>query len=151
MTADEFGTWASEAIETYATDVSVATGAPLDLALAQANEQFPRLPNGVNTADTWVMVIEDTTGNRVGTIWIGAHPTNEHSAFVWDIKIDKPRQGQGLGRAAMLAAEELAANNGRSEIGLNVFGFNERAQDLYTSLGYRVVSTTMAKDLPKSP
>jgi ribosomal protein S18 acetylase RimI-like enzyme len=51
----------------------------------------------------------------------------------------------------MLAAEELAVNDGRSEIGLNVFGFNERAQELYTSLGYRVVSTTMAKELPKSP
>ncbi|MCU1400234.1 MAG: hypothetical protein JWN62_3343 [Acidimicrobiales bacterium] len=89
MTPDEFGPWARESIETYATDVSVATGAP--------------------------------------------------------------RQGQGLGRAAMLAAEELAANNGRSEIGLNVFGFNERAQDLYRSLGYRVVNTTMAKDLRKSP
>ena len=152
MTADEFGTWASEAIETYATDVSVATGAPLVLALAQANEQFPQLlPNGVNTADTWVMVIEDTAGERVGTIWIGPHPTHERSAFVWDIKIDKPRQGQGLGRAAMLAAEALAVNDGRSEIGLNVFGFNERAQELYTSLGYRVVSTTMAKDLPKPP
>ena len=152
MTADEFDTWASDAIETYATDLSVATATSRDLALAQAKEQFPHLlPNGVDTADTWVMVIEDTTGNRVGTIWIGPHPTNESSAFVWDIKIDEPRQGQGLGRAAMLAAEELAANNGRSEIGLNVFGFNERAQDLYTSLGYRVVSTTMVKDLRKSP
>lgn len=149
MTADEFDTWASDAIETYATDLSVATGTPRDLALAQAKEQFLHLlPIGVDTADTWVMVIEDTTGNRVGTIWIGPHPTNESSAFVWDIKIDEPRQGQGLGRAAMLAAEELAVNDGRSEIGLNVFGFNERAQKLYTSLGYRVVSTTMAKDLP---
>ncbi len=152
MTADEFDTWASDAIETYATDLSVATATSRDLALAQAKEQFPHLlPNGVDTADTWVMVIEDTTGNRVGTIWIGPHPTNESSAFVWDIKIDEPRQGQGLGRAAMLAAEALAVNDGRSEIGLNVFGFNERAQELYTSLGYRVVSTTMAKDLPKPP
>ena len=51
----------------------------------------------------------------------------------------------------MLAAEELAMHDGRSEIGLNVFGLNERAQQLYTSLGYHVVSTTMAKDLPKPP
>lgn len=152
MTADEFATWASDSITTFATDLSVATGTPRDLALAQAKEQFAHLlPNGVNTADTWVMVIEDATGNRVGTIWIGPHPTNQRSAFVWDIQIDEPRQGQGLGRAAMLAAEELAVHGGRSEIELNVFGFNERAQQLYASLGYRVVSTTMAKELPKPP
>jgi ribosomal protein S18 acetylase RimI-like enzyme len=151
MRADEFDTWASDAIEAFAIDLIAATGTSRDLALAQANEQFPLLfPDGVDTADTWAMVIEDATGNRVGTIWIGPHPTNENSAFVWDIKIDEPRQGQGFGRAAMLAAEELAVNGGRSEIGLNVFGFNERARGLYTSLGYRVVSTTMAKDLPKS-
>lgn len=138
-------------MEAYATDVSTATGTPLDLALTQASEQLPRLlPDGRNTADTWVLIIEDAGGDRVGTIWIGPHPDNENSAYVWDINIDEGRRGKGFGRAAMLAAEQLAADNGRTEIGLNVFGFKERALRLYTSLGYRVISTTMTKTLPKS-
>ena len=47
----------------------------------------------------------------------------------------------------MIAAEVIAASQGRTEIGLNVFGFNHRAQQPYTSLGYRIVSTTMTKTL----
>lgn len=151
MTAGEFDSWTLDSIEAYATDLSTATGTPFDLALTQANEQFPRLlPDGRNTADTWVLVIEDDDGDRVGTIWIGPHPDNENSAYVWDINIDEARQGEGFGRAAMLAAEQVAADNGHTEIGLNVFGFKERAHLLYTSLGYRVISTTMTKTLPKS-
>ena len=151
MTADEFEIWARDSIVSYAQDVSVATGEPLDVTLEQANEQFPRLlPNGLETASTWLMMIEAGEGDRVGAIWIGAHPANQSWAFVWDIKIDEPHRGRGFGRAAMLAAEQLAVDNGRSEIGLNVFGFNERARHLYATLGYRVVSTSMSKTLSPS-
>jgi GNAT superfamily N-acetyltransferase len=111
MTADEFDIWARDAIVSYAQDVSVATGEPLDVTLRQANEQFPRLlPNDLETASTWLMMIEDGEGEHVGAIWIGAHPANQSWAFVWDIKIDEPHRGRGFGRAAMLAAEQLAVD-----------------------------------------
>jgi ribosomal protein S18 acetylase RimI-like enzyme len=47
----------------------------------------------------------------------------------------------------MLAVENLVTAAGRTEIGLNVFGFNEPARHLYDSLGYRVVSTLMTKTI----
>ena len=151
MSADEFDVWARGAVVSYAQDVSLATGEPLEVTLKQANEQFPRLlPNGLATDNMWLMMIEDAEGDRVGAIWIGAHPANQSWAFVWDINIDEPHRGRGFGRAAMLAAEQLAVENGRSEIGLSVFGFNERARRLYATLGYRVVSTSMTKTLSTS-
>ena len=50
----------------------------------------------------------------------------------------------------MLAAEHLVGEAGITEIGLNVFGFNERARRLYDSLGYRVVATQMTKSVAAS-
>jgi ribosomal protein S18 acetylase RimI-like enzyme len=67
--------------------------------------------------------------------------------FVFDIEIDAEHRGRGLGRAAMLAAERVVADAGRSVIGLNVFGPNRRARRLYESLGYRTESMQLAKDI----
>ena len=151
MTPAEYEAWASVAIVSYAHDVSLATGEPDDVTLKRANEQFPMLlPDGLATARTWLMMILDGDGTAVGAIWIGPHPANPNWAFVWDIKINEPYQRRGFGRAAMLAAEQLAVDNGHSEIGLSVFGFNEHAQHLYATLGYRVVSTSMTKTLSGS-
>jgi len=148
MTAAEYAVWRPDAIASYARDMAEAIGDPPDVTLQRANAQFPTLlPDGLDTAGTWLMTILDGAGHTVGAIWIGPHPNNPAWAFVWDIKIAEQHRGRGFGRAAMIAAEQLAASNGRAEIGLNVFGFNEGAQQLYSSLGYRVVSTSMTKSL----
>ena len=47
----------------------------------------------------------------------------------------------------MIAVESLVKEAGETEIGLNVFGFNEAARRLYDSLGYRVVATVMTKTI----
>ena len=148
MTAAEYAVWRPDAIASYARDMAEAIGDPPDVTLQRANAQFPTLlPDGLDTGGTWLMTILDGAGHTVGAIWIGPHPNNPAWAFVWDIKIAEQHCGRGFGRAAMIAAEQLAASNGRAEIGLNVFGFNEGAQQLYSSLGYRVVSTSMTKSL----
>jgi len=51
----------------------------------------------------------------------------------------------------MVAAEDVVRRAGLSELGLNVFGFNEAARRLYDSLGYRVVATQMTKTLRAAP
>jgi ribosomal protein S18 acetylase RimI-like enzyme len=148
MTATEFDRWTVHAITSYANDVATATGQPLEAALSKAREQFPMLlPNGLDTDGMSLLVILDTDSTEVGTIWLGPHSDKSESAFVWDIEIAASQQGRGLGRAAMLAAERFAVDSGYSEIGLNVFGFNDRARRLYDSLGYRAISTSMTKTL----
>ncbi len=152
MTATEFDAWSEHSIVSYANDVAEATGQPLEVALSAARDQFPALlPDGLETVGMSVLVVLDSDGTEVGTIWFGPHSDKPGSAFIWDIEIHEPHQGRGLGRAAMLAAERLAVDAGHSEIGLNVFGFNDRARHLYDSLGYRVISTSMTKTLGVKP
>ena len=146
MTGDEFQAWHERALESYAEDIARATGRPIEAARERAHAQDAQLlPDGQNTANTWLMRICDDSDAAVGTLWIGPHAERSDLAFIYDIEVDPSRRGEGFGRAAMVAAEDLVRDAGIPEIGLNVFGFNEAAQRLYASLGYRVVATQMAK------
>jgi ribosomal protein S18 acetylase RimI-like enzyme len=148
MTEAEYDAWYEREIEGYAQDIARASGRPIEAARERARHQHAEfLPDGLATPGTWIMTVRTDDDEVVGTIWLGPHPHRGDAAFVYDIEIDESRRGEGLGRAAMLAAEALVRDAGLNEIGLNVFGFNEPAQRLYSSLGYRVVSTQMSKRL----
>jgi len=67
--------------------------------------------------------------------------------WLYDIEVDERRRGQGLGRAALLLAEDVVRGGGGRELGLNVFANNTVARRLYDSLGYAPVSTTMLERL----
>lgn len=148
MSPAEFEIWQEQTITGYAQDVATASGCPLEEALQRSRTQFDELlPLGVDTEGTWLLKVVDQTGADVGVLWIGPHRDRAGVAYVYDIAIDEPHRGRGLGRAAMQAAESVVAAAGIAEIGLNVFGFNEPARRLYDSLGYRVVATQMLKSL----
>jgi ribosomal protein S18 acetylase RimI-like enzyme len=148
MTEGEFEEWLARAIESYAENVARATGRPIEAAHERAHVLAAQLlPDGRDTAGTWLMTIREDSDAAVGALWIGPHPERNDSAYIYDIEIHESRRGEGLGRAAMLAAEELMRDAGIREIGLSVFGFNETAQRLYTSLNYRVVAIQMTKHL----
>jgi ribosomal protein S18 acetylase RimI-like enzyme len=148
MTNDEFQQWHGRAVEVYAEDIARATGSPIEAARDRVRVQDAQLlPDGLATANTWLMMICDDSGAVAGTLWIGPHSGRGDGAYIYDIEVHESRRGEGLGRAAMIAAEDLVKNAGRRVIGLSVFGFNDAAQRLYTSLDYRVVSTQMTKHL----
>jgi ribosomal protein S18 acetylase RimI-like enzyme len=151
MTHAEFETWREDSVTSYAGDLAAANGQPVETALTKARRQFAELlPDGVDTDRAWLFKVVDAAGADVGVLWIGLHPDRPGVAYVYDIAIDEPHRGRGLGRAAMLAAERVVTEAGMTEIGLNVFGFNDRARGLYDSLGYRVVATQMTKSLAAS-
>lgn len=83
----------------------------------------------------------------VGYLWIGPARTDQQRWWVWDIVINDDQRGRGLGRQAMLLAEELARNQGATTIGLDVFANNVVARRLYTSLKYEETSVQMRKPL----
>jgi GNAT superfamily N-acetyltransferase len=117
-------------------------------ALRRAEEQHREfLPEGLATPHTHLLRVLDAAGVAVGVLWIGPHPRKEGAGWVYDVEIEEHRRGEGLGRAAMVAAEDVARKEGWTEIGLNVFGPNHGAKALYDSLGYAAVTTTMAKPL----
>ncbi len=73
--------------------------------------------------------------------------TTRKAFWVWEVVVDEQHRGRGLGRAAMLLAEEQARAAGAVELGLNVFGYNTVARALYESLAYETLSMQMRKQL----
>ncbi|MDH2445157.1 GNAT family N-acetyltransferase [Amnibacterium sp. CER49] len=148
MTQVEFEMWQEHEVEAYAVDIAEASGVPLDEARRRSATQTAELlPDGLRTAGAHLLRILDAEGGPVGVLWVGPHPRRPAAGWVYDIEIDEERRGQGFGRAAMLAAEAVAADEGWTAIGLNVFGRNVRARALYESLGYAVDSLQMTKVL----
>jgi ribosomal protein S18 acetylase RimI-like enzyme len=88
-----------------------------------------------------------TSGQVVGSLWIGIAGSDPERWWVWDVEIDETFRGRGYGRHAMLLAETLARGEGARTIGLNVFGHNRVARSLYDSLGYEEAAVQMRKDL----
>ena len=148
MTDAEYESWHAAGTEAYAEAISRANGISMDAARLRAREQDGQLlPEGLQTPGTRLLIISDEADAEVGILWLGPHPDGTGAGYVFDIEIHEPHRNRGLGRATMLAAEELLRAAGTSAIGLNVFGFNEPARRLYESLGYEVVSTRMLKQL----
>lgn len=148
MTAEEYDDWVVGELETYAADLAQAMASTLEEAHLRAEQQMREaLPNGVDTVDHHLLRVLDDTGAPVGVLWVGPHPHRRGAGWVYEIEIDEGRRGEGLGRAAMLAAEGITRDAGWSALGLNVFGHNPRARALYDSLGYEVAATTMTKPL----
>ena len=147
MSAREFESWSAASLHSYADALVRAGGGAPDEVRPRVRELFTQLmPEGLDTPGTWLMrVLAD--GVNVGVLWLGPNPQRPDVVHVFEIAIDAAHRGRGLGRAAMLAAEDEVRAAGISEISLNVFGFNDAARRLYDSLGYRVVSTAMTKTL----
>lgn len=146
MTAEEYDDWVVGELETYAADLAQAMASTLEEAHLRAEQQMQEaLPNGVDTVDHHLLRVLDDTEAPVGVLWVGPDPQRRGAGWVYEIEIDEGRRGEGLGRAAMLAAEGIPRDAGWSALGLNVSG--PRARALYDSLGYEVAATTMTKPL----
>jgi len=118
---------------------------------AQSNAEY--FPGGRPAEGQLVFEVVDGSeradgGEVVGTIWLGPfsleHPT---AWWVFDVEIVAERRGHGYGRLAMQLAEVEAREHGAEKLGLNVFGHNAVAQNLYRSLGYETTAINMAKPL----
>ncbi|MHA7279941.1 GNAT family N-acetyltransferase [Arthrobacter sp. MDT2-2] len=148
MTAERFPEWFDRSRAEYIADL-VATGESPEAAHRQALEALDgAFPAHGPTATNAVLDVVDSAGTAVGYLWISqGESDDETSWWVWDVAIEPEHQGKGIGRAAMLLAEEYARSRGARTLGLSVFGFNTAARGLYESLGYEVTSMRMRKRL----
>lgn len=150
MTVERYDAWHAQSAATAARERAEAEGRSVAETLPDAEAELARLlPEGRRTPGHELFDVLDGD-TVVGWLWIGPHPTKADAAWVYDIEIEQHARRRGLGRAAMLAAEEVARAAGATELGLNVFGFNEAAIALYRSLGYAVTSMRMAKPLGRT-
>lgn len=148
MTPEEFSLWAPRSKSGYANDKEKANGLTPKEAQEIAEKDFLRLlPEGLNSKDNFLYTMKDGE-IAVGYLWFCIRGAQDNrKAFLCDIIVEQEYRGKKLGKGAMLLLEEEVKQLGLKEIGLHVFGFNERATQLYKSLGYQVTDLVMAKRL----
>ena len=146
LTDEEFAVFRERAVPEYAGELVRARDLDQRTALRSAEESFPPSLGAVGEAGQGLFrAVHD--GVDVGWLWLGPPPSGGSGLYVFDVEVDEEHRGEGLGRAIMLAAEQVVRQSGHDRLGLNVFGWNHRAESLYRSLGYEVMSTQMSKRL----
>jgi GNAT superfamily N-acetyltransferase len=142
---DEYGVFIERAMAFYVDDM-VRAGIDPDVAQAKADKDLPQLlPDGLATRNHFMYAVEDD-GRFAGYLWLCDRDGElGHSLFVYAVEIDEEFRGRGLGRAAMVFAEEEARRLGIAKVALNVFGGNDAARRLYLSLGYAETAVHMEK------
>jgi ribosomal protein S18 acetylase RimI-like enzyme len=149
LTPEAWDAWRSRSIRDYADEKVRAGTWGVEAASGLAADELAQLlPEGPATPGNELRSIVNAEGVIVGSIWIGPKgPDDRDVCFVWDIHIDPGARGRGYGRAAMLAAKDLARSMGSRRIELHVFGDNAIARQLYRSLGFVETDVLMRLDL----
>jgi GNAT superfamily N-acetyltransferase len=136
MTAAEYPGWRAQGERGYAADVAESGSMTAEQAAASSAEQFGRLlPDGLDTADQSILCL-CADGESVATNWI-AHHRAPGMSWVYAVEVHEGYRGKGYGRAAMVIGERATLDAGDTHLALNVFGQNQVAISLYTSMGYR--------------
>ena len=150
MIPSEFELLKTGLIERFATEqIEAGNWKPEDalrMSLAEINRLLPR---GLDTAGVLLLSARTTDGSTVGHVWmaIEPRPSAAGEAWIYDIEIVEGRRGQGFGRRLLGAAEAAAARHGATWLGLNVFGSNDAARQLYSSSGYEIKALQLRKRL----
>ncbi len=115
---------------------------PADAFASAAREQAALLPQGLATPGHHIWTVR-ADGSPVGHVWLAVRgaPTGGRQAHLFDVEVAPEARGRGLGRAAVLAAEDAARGLGARRMTLNVFAHNTPALRLYDTLGYAVTLT----------
>jgi GNAT superfamily N-acetyltransferase len=147
LRTDEFDAWATQTKTGYVSDM-VQAGVPEEGAQTKGDEDFARLlRDGVESEGQSIYVLEEGA-EAVGNVWLSERDDDlGRTLFVYNVMVDAPHRGRGLGRAAMLWVEGEARRRGIGVVTLNVFGGNEVARGLYGSLGYDEIAVYMRKRL----
>lgn len=146
MTPAEYEAYEEAAAAGYAQEKVAAGAWPADKAAQLAREEFAQmLPSGLGTPDNHLFTVREAqSGSRVAHLWLCVRASGSGpQSFVCDIEVDERLRGKGYGRATMLAAAQWTREKGFASMGLHVFGHNETARALYTSLGFVTTDLTM--------
>jgi ribosomal protein S18 acetylase RimI-like enzyme len=152
MTQDEYDTWRSVSIASYADEHVRARNWSAEEAPEEARKAFEHyLPNGLDTKGHYVCaIVAAASGEKVGHLWYCVEPTKAGPRlFIPDVGIDESHRRKGYASAALRELEREAARLGADSIRLHVFGSNTAARKLYAGLGYSETDIQMVKTLTK--
>ena len=140
------------ASKAYASENVLAGRWPADDALDTARSETERLlPQGLATPENQLLeILEAEQGPTVGFAWFARMKRGpSFAAFICQIYVTPEARRRGHAKAALVAIEQLAIEQGLSSVALHVFAHNEGALALYKSIGYSVASLNMHKLLSR--
>ena len=148
MSQEEYVVWRERSEREYAVEIAASRDLDPDAAVAASAGEFAQLlPDGLASPDMhlFTAVVGD---EPVGIGWFELRQrASGVSAWIFDIRLDEERRGQGLGRRLLDALHDAARGLGATSMTLNVFGDNATAIRLYESSGYTVTAQQMRRDL----
>ncbi|MFE4794104.1 GNAT family N-acetyltransferase [Streptomyces sp. NPDC056708] len=110
--------------------------------------QVSRLPVALwEVRDTFLVL--EAAGEQIGTGWL-KHGHLPGVTYGYSLYVQEQHRGKGYGRAAMAAGEQATLAAGDSTLMFTVWGGNEVAMNLYTSVGYQVIEESRSVGLPRS-
>lgn len=117
----------------------------------RAEEEFKLLlPDQQHTYHNFLYVVQQAE-QTVGYVWLAEVMDGDYSArpylFLYDFAILNDFQDQGFGQKALNLVIQQAHDLGYQELGLHVFGINQKAQHLYHKLGFQVTDVTMKRSV----
>ncbi|WP_146243560.1 GNAT family N-acetyltransferase [Curtobacterium sp. MCBD17_008] len=143
MPADRLPGWLDRSMAEYV-ESRVRSGESREQAEANKQRSLDTwFPGGSPAAGHHVWELTDQDDTVVGHLWIGPFTPGSSDWWVFDIEVDVDHRRQGHARRAFELAHEVARSEGATSIGLNVFGYNTGARELYEQLGYEVASLQM--------
>lgn len=146
ITEAEYPPWLANEIVAFAADLADSGIHTAARALEVSRQDYQDLlPDGLRTRDQTFWMVE-AAGEPVGAIWL-CHHTGPSQSFVYSVEVRPQHRGRGFGKAAMLVGEDRSLAAGDRYLGLNVFGHNTVAMNLYRGLGYHVLEQFRTKDL----
>lgn len=147
MRESDYEFWVARTRAEYRDEKMKANGYTFEEATRISEESFQKLlPQGLKTRDHYLFTVRDSSDQVLGYVWYAMQGAlDNRKAFIYDIVIEAPMRGKGVGRAAMKLLEVEARKTGARAIGLHVFGHNRTAIHLYESLEYRTTDLVMEK------
>lgn len=139
MTAQEYNDFYEYSKIHHADELMKELHLSFDEAIQETeNELKEMLPDGQDTKDNFLMVIEDAADHRtVGFIWYLFELTdNVKQAFLCDFVIYEPERRKGYAAAALSGMEQRAKKHGCQKSVLFVADDNSVARNLYAKCGY---------------
>lgn len=102
----------------------------------------------VTSPATSLLVARDEAGRVLGMLTLATFriPTGVR-AWIEDVVVDEGARGEGVGRALVVAAVELAVDAGAKTVDLTSRPQRESAHRLYRSLGFEERTTTVYRRL----
>jgi len=153
MKVGEFSTYAAYFVAEYAKEITQNYGYSIEKTLAIAEQDIKdELPEGVATPNNYLLCIELYQGIKselIGYLWYGLRDEGK-TAFILDFYLLEQFQGQGHGKASLMALEQELAHSRIEQIKLRVAYHNKPALGLYEKTGFNITGYNMVKMLKNS-